>query len=341
MSSIPFAVIAEKIHCTRVFKRGGAQVKVLDNGAEVVVYKSAGKECYLPIPDHVKETAGWKKGSVKHCAVAMWQGVHGDAPARQAGIDYLQSLARSQEKEGGTFLDINVDEFSTDIAEREQLIRWVVGIVQQASTLPMSIDSSNMQILRAGLGACDRARGKPMINSVSLEREEAVALAAEFEAAVVASAAGKERLPANTEERLQNLGVLIPKLQQAGIALPDIHIDPLVFPISTDMNNGKSFIEAVAAIRRQYGPTVHITGGLSNVSFGMPARKLINQVFTWLAVQAGADSGIVDPAHINGKILSGLDPKAEDFELARAMLMGEDEYGMNFITATRDGRIQK
>lgn len=341
MSSIPFAVIAEKIHCTRVFKRGGANVKKLDSGAEVIVYRAGGQECHLAIPERFQQTAEWKKGSIKHCAVAMWQGLYGDAAGQQAGTAYIAALARAQEKDGGTFLDINVDEFSTDVAERQKLIQWAVGVAQGASTLPMSIDSSNMDILRAGLQACDRARGKPMINSISLEREEAVALAAEYDAAVVASAAGRERLPANTAERLENLGQLIPKLQTVGIALPDIHIDPLVFPISTDTTNGKSFLDAVAAIRKQYGPTVHITGGLSNVSFGMPARKLINQVFTLLATQVGADSGIVDPSQINGAILAAIDQTTEPYQLAKALLTGEDEYGAEFIGATRDGRIQK
>ena len=71
----------------------------------------------------------------------------------------------------------------------------------------------------------------------------------------------------------------------------------------------------------------------------MPSRTLINQVFTRLATDAGADSGIVDPAHINGKILAGLDRSTEAYELARALLTGEDDFGMNFIMAVREGRI--
>ncbi len=341
MSGIRFAVIAEKIHCTRIFKRGGALVQALPDGSEAIRFRHAGAERLLPIPARFQDSAEWRKGSVKHCAVAIWQGVYGEGEARQAGEDYIGALAAAQERDGGAYLDINVDEFSTDVAERQALIRWTVGVAQAASSLPMSIDSSNLEILRAGLEACDRARGKPMINSVSLEREEAVALAGEYKAAVVASAAGRERLPANTAERLENLAVLIPRLQGAGVPLADVHIDPLVFPISTDSSNGPAFLEAVAAIRKLYGPEVHITGGFSNVSFGMPARKLINQVFTLLAVQAGADSGIVDPAHINGAILAALDETAEPFLLAKALLTGQDDFGMEFITATRDGRIEK
>lgn len=71
----------------------------------------------------------------------------------------------------------------------------------------------------------------------------------------------------------------------------------------------------------------------------MPARKLINQVFTWLAVEAGADSGIVDPMQINAKILDSLDTNADTFKLARALLTGEDEFGAEFISAHREGKL--
>jgi 5-methyltetrahydrofolate--homocysteine methyltransferase len=103
-----------------------------------------------------------------------------------------------------------------------------------------------------------------------------------------------------------------------------------------DGQNGTSFLETVRRLRARYGAGVHCVAGLSNVSFGMPNRKLINQVFAWLAAEAGADGGIVDPLQINTAILNGLNPDAEDFKLARALLMGEDEFGMNYITAMRE-----
>ena len=71
----------------------------------------------------------------------------------------------------------------------------------------------------------------------------------------------------------------------------------------------------------------------------MPNRKLINQVFTWLAVEAGADSGIVDPLQINDKMLQTVDTASEPFKLARALLTGEDLFGAEFITAHREGRL--
>lgn len=332
-----FIGVGENIHCTRIYKVGGKFVKDSGDGSYVVEYKDGGEVCRLPVPPHFMESADWESGKLKHCAAAIWQGHGGDAPDK--GIHYLQALARKQESAGATYLDINVDEYSTDVAERVNLMKWTVEIVQQASSLPVSVDSSNLDILRAGLEACDKERSRPMVNSVSLERADAVAVAAEFNAVVVATAAGENDLPSTTEGRLANIAALLPKLEAAGLQHPDVHLDPLVFPISTDGQNGIGFLSAVRAIRETYGDDIHIVAGLSNISFGMPNRKLINQVFSWLAVEAGADGGIVDPLQVNASILSGLDTASEGFQLAKALLLGEDDFGMNYIMACREGTI--
>lgn len=334
----PFIAVGENIHCTRIYKTDGKFVARTDKGYSIP-YRSGGSTRLLPIPGVFLDGADWAAGRVKHCAVAIWHCTYGDGAGREAGEEYLALLAQAQEKAGATYLDINVDEFSTDIPERVRLMDFVVKLIQKASHLPMSIDSSNVDILRAGLSACDRKRGAPLLNSVSLERTAAVDLAAEFKAAVVASAAGEHDLPCSTAERLANLAKLVPQLTARGIKTSAVHVDPLVFPISTDQANGNSFLDAVSAVRKIYGPEIHIIAGLSNVSFGMPNRKLLNQVFTWLAIQAGADGGIVDPLQINAGILEKLDTESTAFSLARALLTGQDEFGMNYIAACRDGTI--
>jgi hypothetical protein len=332
-------VVGENIHCTRVYKVGGNFVKPLKEGEHAIVYGFKGDTRYLPIPAAFLKTADWESGKVKHCAVAVWQGLYGNEADKAAAVDYVGYLAQRQEQADATYLDVNVDEFSTDIEERCRAIRWVASVVQARSRLSLSIDSSNPNILRSGLEACDSGRGRPMVNSVSLERQEAIEVSREFKAVVIASAAGEKDLPSDTEQRLANIAKLMPKLEAAGIRGGDVYIDPLVFPIATDSNNAKGFLDSVVAIRRQYGPDVHITGGLSNVSFGMPARKLINQVFTWLAVEAGADSGILDPLQMNSKILSQVDTTTEAFGLAKALLSGEDLFGVEYILAHREGRL--
>jgi len=334
-----FISVGENIHCTRVYKVGGKYVKEAEGGAWAIHYQAEDDARQLPVPQAFTESADWESGKVKHCAVAIWQGANGSEADKAAGADYLQAMARRQEAAGATYLDINVDEFSTDVEERVRLMAWTVEVVQQASSIPISVDSSNLEILKAGLQACDTSRGPAMVNSVSLEREEAIDAAAEFKAVVIASAAGEKDLPSTTDGRIANLDRLMPKLAEAGIDLPSIHVDPLVFPVSVDSNNAGSFLDSVKAVREKYGNEIHIVAGLSNISFGMPNRKLINQVFTHMAVEAGADGGIVDPLQINVSILNALDPESESYKLAHALLTGEDDFGMNFIMAAREGKL--
>lgn len=334
-----FIIIGENIHCTRVFKREGNMIGSAPDGRPAVIYNDGATKKFMPIPGQILKSGDWENGKVKHCVAAIWQGMNGKEADREAGIDYLRVMAEKQEKAGATYLDINVDEFGHDLEERVKAMQWTADVVQKSSGLPLSIDSSNAEIMRAGLKACDPKRGKPVVNSISLERLALLEPVAEHKAAVVASAAGEKGLPASVEERIANFDRLIPKLIAAGVRYPAMHLDPLVYTIATDPMNGKMFLGSISAARKKYGAEIHILGGLSNVSFGMPCRKLINQVFAALAVEAGGDGGIVDPAQINADILRALDTSGEPYRLARALLTGEDEFGMNFIAASREKRI--
>lgn len=340
MMDIPtFNIIGENIHCTRAYKIDGTFVDSTP-GREAVFYRTLeGKMERLPIPGEMRESADWQTGKVRHCAVAIHQGMRGNGDARERGVDYLRSLALRQHQAGAAWLDVNVDEFSTDVEARCAAMQWLADLLAETVPLPLSIDSSHPAVLRCGLERSNRQHGRPMLNSVSLERTDAVALAAEHDAAVIASAAGEQGLPNDTPGRLANLERLFELLADAGIDKPRIHIDPLVFPIATDSNNARAFLDATRVLRETYGPAIHLVGGFSNVSFGMPCRKRINQVFTWLAVQAGADGGIVDPFQLNLEVLNSLDTDAKPFALTRDLLMGDDAFGIAFISAHREGRL--
>jgi hypothetical protein len=339
MAKSSFIAVGENIHCTRIFKVGGKFVKSLEDGTDVIAYEDGGQERHLPIPKKYLESSDWAAGKIKHAAAAMWQGMFGSGKEQEAGIRYLHYMARVQEEHGASYLDLNVDEFSTDTQERRDLLRWAAGVIQEHSTKPLSIDSSNLELLELGLEACDAGKGKPMVNSVSLERKEAISLAREAGAVVIAGAGGETSMPTSKEERLVNLERLVELLQKAGLSLADIHLDPLVFPVSVDPNNGLLILETVAELRARYGKEIHFAPGLSNISYGMPNRKLINQVFTHLCTQRGLDGGIVDPLQINARLLAGLDPASEEYGLTRAFLMGEDQFGMKYISAVREGRL--
>jgi cobalamin-dependent methionine synthase I len=334
-----FIAVGENIHCTRIYKVGGLFVKSLDENTHVIAYKEDGQEKHLPVAKRFVESSDWSNGKVKHAAVAMWQGLHGNEAEQKAGVEYLHYMVRNQEAHGASYLDLNVDEFSTDIGERKELIRWAAGIIQQVSTVPLSIDSSNVEILQAGLEACDSAKGSPMVNSVSLERKEAVQIAKSAGAVVIAAASGEASMPTNKEERIANLKSLISLLEGSGFTVPQMHLDPLVFPVSVDPKNGLMILETIEQLRKAYGQEIHFAPGLSNISYGMPNRKLINQVFTYLCVKRGLDGGIVDPIQINQGTLDALDPDSERFKLTEAFLTGQDHYGMNYISAVRSGKL--
>ena len=102
---------------------------------------------------------------------------------------------------------------------------------------------------------------------------------------------------------------------------------------------GSAYLDAVRGIRERFGDQIHVTGGISNVSFGLPARRLISDVFLDLCVQAGHDSGIVDPVAADIAAALAPDRDAEAYRLAAAMLSGEDPFGMAFIEAYRAGRL--
>ena len=336
----PFIAVGENIHCTRIYKVGGLFVKNID-GREVILYRDGDEKKQLPIPSLFTEVADWENGKVKHAAVGIWQGMNGaDEDARNSGRAYISAMARRQEASDASFLDLNVDEFSTDVDERVAMIEWATEVIQDASNLPLSIDSSNMQILQAGLAKCDASHGKPMVNSVSLERLEAVEISKDGGAVVIAGAAGEDSMPNSTDDRLANVEKLMTRLLSAGFQEKEIYLDPLVFPISVDPKNGTNLMDAIEELRNTYGAQIHFAPGLSNISFGMPQRKLLNQVFSWLCRERGLDGGIVDPLQINSEILDNLDSSGETFGLARDVLVGSDEYGMNFISASREGKLK-
>ena len=134
-----------------------------------------------------------------------------------------------------------------------------------------------------------------MLNSASLERLEALDLARAHDCRVVVTAAGERGMPDGAEARVANATRMVEAALTRGFSQGDLHIDPLVFPNSVDSGFGHHCLDAIRALRARFGADIHITGGMINVSFGLPARKLLNEIFVLLAVEAGADGGIMDP----------------------------------------------
>ncbi len=334
-----FIVIGENIHCTRIVLLGGRHTVELDGGGRGVAFKHEGADRLLPIPpDWGELSPAFGDGKVKHIALAIRQALHGEAEDRKAGEDYLVWAGRRQVDAGARFLDVNVDEYSNDSAERSEVMRWLAGFLSERFDVPLSIDSSSGETLAAGLAACRKQVGDPMVNSVSLERTECIDVIVEFGANAVVSAAGRDQVPSTVEERTANFEEIVKMLDEVGVARDHMYLDPLVFPISTDPIAGAGFLDATSAAKERFDGA-HLTGGFSNVSFGMPQRKLLNMVFTHLCVEAGADSGIIDPIATSPADIEKLDVESESFRLAKAFLRGDDMYGTEFIAAHREGRL--
>ena len=335
-----FTVVGENIHTTRVVQRQGSRVAVLPDGTEGVRFRdAAGKARVLTLPPQVRTTQAYQQGQIKHVMIAVQKGLSSDSAAQEEGAEYVRDQARRQIAAGAHFLDLNVDEISPRLEVQKAAMRWLVGVVQEVSPIPVSVDSSNSEIIATGLQTYDRRAGRPLLNSAALERLETLDMAKEYDAELIVTASGREGMPSDADERVANVEELMRHVAARGIPATDVHVDALVFPISVDPRYGCHYLDAVRAIRQAYGPEIRITGGLSNVSFGLPNRKLVNSVFIALAIEAGIDGAITDPVQNKLDEILALDRSSEPYQLARAMLLGEDEYCVNYLQAWRAGRL--
>ncbi|MBM01224.1 MAG: hypothetical protein CL762_00680 [Chloroflexi bacterium] len=336
-----FTVIGENIHTTRVLRLNGKRVGENEEGVQSVKYSSAGNTKFMTIPDEMKKTQPYQQGQAKHFMIAVWKGLFGDSQDQEESVDYIKNEIKRQEDAGANFLDLNVDEMSHKLDIQINSMKWLVSTVEEFSSVPPSIDSSNSEIIKAGLDQYTGSQGRPMINSVALERVETFDLVKEFNANVIVTGASEDGMPSNSEERVSNINKIVDISKKYNIDFADIHLDPLVFPISVAPEYGAHFFDAVEKIRQLFGDEINISGGLSNVSFGLPRRKLVNDVFIYICLQRGLDSGIIDPLQLKINDILTLDENSDDFKIAENMLMGRDDFCMNYINYCREGQIDK
>lgn len=313
-------IIGENFNATRKIKI--TSPKVIDEGAKVGIgYTDLdGNKRVLDvtkvIPDDPNKRAGFM---IPHIAEAC----------RQKDLHYISWAIKNQERHGAHMIDLCVDEMSVYPEERKEWMRWLVRTAQGITGAILAIDSSDPETIRAGLEAHDSAKGRPAINSVNLEdgRQVLVEMAKERNAILFANASGKNGMPQNDTQRVENLVGCMDLMDKGGIAMDDRYLDPLVFPIGAGPDFGRHYLDAVAAIRKMY-PEVHIFGGHSNVSFGLPERKTLNFTFVALSIIAGCDALMIDPI---------MNPSKEfnDFMFAANALTGKDEYSVKYLKYQR------
>jgi cobalamin-dependent methionine synthase I len=335
----PFQVVGENIHATRVLKRTGKHAVELADGAVGIAFTAPdGAALVLPVHPDLVVARDFANGKVKHVQSAILWGLAGGEHADTAAR-YVQTLAARQESTGADWLDLNADEISADSARRAEAIAWLVGTTEATAGIPVAIDSSDVAVLAAGVAASRRPAGRLLLNSAAIERPEVLDIAAETGCAVILAASGRSGMPANAEERVANAIALIELAMARNIAGDLLYVDPLVLPVAVEPEAPNHVLECARQLRAEYGEGIHLTGGLSNVSFGMPNRKLLNDTFIDLATDAGIDSGIIDPVASDLARVFAADRDSEPYKLAADMLLGRDAFGGEYVLAFREGRL--
>ncbi len=336
----PFLVIGENIHATRIVKRIGRHVAEGPDGIAVLLYEGPdGTAARLPIHPDVLAGRDFGAGRVKHVRSAILTGLAGDPTAAALAADYVASLARRQEAAGADHLDLNADEVGPETGQRTAAIRWLVETVEAVAHVPVSIDSSDPAVIEAGVAASRRPVGQLLLNSASRERPEVLDLAASAGCAVILAATGPDGMPSDAADRFANATVAIEQAYARGLAPGSLFVDPLVLPVAVAPDAGLHFLETARRLRAAFGSGIHLTGGLSNVSYGLPARRTLNEAFIDLAAEAGVDSGIVDPvANDLGRVFDA-DRTTEAYRLAADLLLGRDPFGSAYLGAFRSGRL--
>lgn len=337
MSADGFVIIGENVHTTRVVRRNADVIATDERGREAIAFTDEhGAARHVPVSDAERATQEYEEGRIKHVRSAVHLAME-EGDDAEVALAYLRALALSQVEAGSRFLDVNVDEFSVKPEEQISAMRWLVGVLGPISPVPLSIDSSNLETIAAGL---EEAGDGPMLNSASLERLDALDAAVAAGGPVIVTAAGDSGMPTGAEERVANAQRMIDAATAKGIGHDRIYIDPLVFPISVDGDFGDHCLDAIRTLRERHGDEIHITGGMSNVSFGLPNRRLINDAFLVLAMEAGADSGIVDPIVNPPERALGLTRSARPFQLALDVLSGADRHCKAYMKAFRAGELE-
>ncbi len=240
---------------------------------------------------------------------------------------YIRDLALKQTEAGADWLDVNAGTLPS--READDLI-WLIENIQAVVDTPLSLDSANPEALNIAIRA---VRKTPLINSISGEPDRLAGIlpiVAEHGCQVIALAMDEKKIPESSEKRLQVVRQVVAQTRLSGIPDSSVYIDPLAMTVSTNTQSAMIAFETMRLVRQEF-PEAHLTIGLSNISFGLPARAYVNRGFLSLAMQNGLDCAILDP----------LDREIRAAILTTELLLGKDSYCLNFIRASRKGIFDK
>ena len=299
--------------------------------------------------------------------ILIGEKLNGAIPVIQEAItekddQLIRERAKLQADAGADFIDVHA---SRNEGETE-ILGWMIEQVQAVTDVPVCIDSPDPEVCVEAMKFC---RKEGLINSVSMEKNKTKivfpAIADTSWQCVALLCSDKYGIPQSVEQRMEVMDEIMAEAEKYGIAPERLYIDPLVEAIATNEESFHMFSECCRQIREKY-PKVHITSGLSNISFGLPSRKTMNLAFLGMAVHAGMDSAILDPANqdMRGMIQAAQGLPAEEkyqemlkvalgerepdetapwhrdlagMKYAAACLNGEDDFCLEYIDAFNDG----
>lgn len=267
--------------------------------------------------------------------IVIGEKINGSIPSVQKIIENrdeeaVKELAIKQTEAGVTYIDVCAS-VNNDI--EVETMKWLIDLVQSVTDTPISVDSPSAQACVDAMKYCNKPG---IVNSVSMEGdkiETVFPVIADTDWECVALLCDDTGIPKTAQKRLEVFDAIMEKAKKYNIDPSRLHIDPLVEMLCTSEEGVSMIVEVISEIRKRY-PTIHITAAISNVSFNLPVRRLVNQSFLVLAMNAGLDSAILDP--LNRDLIGMV--------YATEALLGLDDYCMEYITAYRNdifGSVKK
>ncbi len=228
------------------------------------------------------------------------ENIHIIAPPVKQAIEtrdakFIQDLAVRQVEAGAGVVDLNI---GPQKKLGHEVMPWIVQAVQEVVDVPLSLDTTNLAAMRAGLEVC---KLPAVINSASADPERldsVMQLAAEFGAKVIALTMGVDGIPTTADGRAGiAMEALLPAAEAAGIPMPDVFLDPLVLTVTCNQDVAEAAVDAIRIFKQLSDPAPTTVVGLSNVSNGCPSefRPLINRTYLVTLMGAGLDAAIADP----------------------------------------------
>ena len=237
----------------------------------------------------------------------------------------LVELAQKQAAAGSAYIDVNVGTGEGSRDDEVVSMQWAVKIIQNEIDTPLCIDSADPMLLEAALEVLDGHTG--LINSTKAEDDslkQIIPLAVHYNVSLIALAMDEHGIPKTVQDRLAACEKIAEACHRFGLSLDKVFFDPLVLPVSTDIQQGRVTLDTLAEIKKEFS-TAKTVMGLSNVSYGLPERACLNAAFLHMAVSAGLDAAIMDP--LNQQMMAAV--------RTAEVLVGKDRHCRRYTRAFR------